>query len=107
MIKSIKLLHNKECGFWQKTKVDLEELLKELGIDIEVEEILIEDDEQAKRYRFFGSPQVMINDEDIDPMAKTVTNFHASGCRLYVYKDKMNDFPPKEMLGGTLRKFSA
>lgn len=105
MIKSIKLLHNKECGFWQKTGVDIKELLKEVNTDIIVEEILVEDDEQAKRYRFFGSPQVMINDEDIDPMAKNLTNFHVSGCRPYFYRNQVNDFPPKEMLKEVLLRY--
>lgn len=105
MIKNIKILHNKQCSFWQKTKTDLKELLKEKDINVPIEEILIENDEQAKQYRFFGSPQVTINDEDIDPMAKNVTNFHVSGCRPYVYKSQMSDSPTREMLKEVLLKY--
>lgn len=105
MINSIKIIHNLECNFWQNTKADLEVLLKKIGINISIEEVVIKNDEQARNCRFFGSPQVMINNEDIDPLAKRMTNFHVSGCRPYFYKEKSTDFPLPEMLEEAIKKY--
>ena len=98
MIETITVLHNDQCTFWQKTKADLETLLGEKQISVPIGEVLIGNDEAAKEHKFFGSPQVEINGQDIDPMAKMVTAYHASGCRPYFWQDNFQDFPPREML---------
>ena len=107
MIENIKIVHYRECNFWQKTKADLEALLKKSGLKVPIEEIVVENDAQARQFNFFGSPQVMVNGEDIDPMAKRMTNFHASGCRLYFYNGKAADAPSPEMLEEVLRKYAS
>jgi len=88
----VQLLYNTECTFYTATL----KMLRTMGIEPEL--ILIDSDEKAQAWLFFGSPQVMIDGKDIDPNAQTVTNFHASGCRLYVFEGKVYDYPPAEML---------
>lgn len=94
----IKVLHNNMCSFWRSDWALLERLVKEGKIDAELEEVLVDSDAKANQYRFFGSPQVMVNGRDVDPMAQRMTNFHWSGCRPYFYKDQMYDYAPEGML---------
>lgn len=94
----IQLLHNRECTFYKTTMDVLEAALEEKGLPVQYEVILVADDERAKQYRFSGSPQIMVDGKDIDPQAERMTNFHASGCRIYFYKGKTLDSPPKEMI---------
>lgn len=99
----IKIIHNKECGFWREVAAAVRDILKNKSIAARVEEVLIANDEQAKEFKFFGSPQIVINGEDIDPQAASVTNFHASGCRPYFYQGQFYDYPPREMIEEALR----
>ncbi len=101
---TIQVLHNRECTFWQKTWQMLEQLIRERNPEIKLEEILISSDEEAPRYHFAGSPQVMMNGKDIDPEAGRITNFHASGCRPYFYKGEHHDYPPREMIEEALQR---
>jgi len=45
-----------------------------------------------------------VDGQDIDPMAGKVTNYHESGCRFYIWKDKLHEGPPKEMLEEAILK---
>lgn len=94
----IKILHNRECGFWREVLATVQGVLIQKNIEGRVEEVLVSSDEQAKKLRFFGSPQVIINGRDIDPKAETVTSFHSSGCRPFFYRDQFYDYPPREMI---------
>ncbi|MBI1984553.1 MAG: DUF2703 domain-containing protein [Candidatus Wildermuthbacteria bacterium] len=101
----IAILHNKTCNIWQTTKGIIETTLKENGLEAEIEEIVIANDAEARDRHFAGSPQVLVDGQDIDPEAQKVTNYHESGCRFYIWKDKLHEGPPKEMLGeAILRK---
>lgn len=102
---NIQVLHNAECSFWQITWKMLAEMIAEGTLDARLEAILISDDADAAQYRFAGSPQVMVNGKDIDPMTERVTNFHASGCRLYLYNGEVYDYPPLGMLTGALSRY--
>lgn len=101
----MQVLHNKECPFWRSDWALLERLIKEGKVDVDLEEVLIDTDEKAKQYRFFGSPQVMVNDKDVDPMSERMTNFHWNGCRPYFYKDQMYDYAPEGMIMEAVKRF--
>lgn len=100
----IQVLHNRECGFWKVAWRELEALAQERYPDAALEEVVVVSDDEARRWRFFGSPQVSINGKDIDPMAERVSAFHASGCRPYFWKGAQFDYPPQEMLEEALRR---
>ena len=100
----IQILHNSACGFWQTAKNLLEEVLWEKGITESIEEVFVSSDEEAIHYRFAGSPQILIDGKDIDPMAEKIINFHESGCRFYIWQDKVYEYPPKKMIEEVLNK---
>jgi hypothetical protein len=58
------------------------DVVNSLGVDATISEVEIQDVEQAVRLRFFGSPTVRINGQDIDPAKRSGTDYSFS-CRLY------------------------
>jgi len=109
----IKLIRNEGCHIWQTAEAALKEALQEAGLPAVYEIIVVKNDEEAKKYRFYGSPQITINGVDIDPASEKATQFQASGCRIYMWEAegpegtrgrKMYEYPPREMIIKALRK---
>lgn len=94
----IQLLHNKDCHVREKFLAELQEM----GLEPEI--ILIENDEEAEKYKFAGSTQLLIDGKDIDPMAEKILNYHESGCRIYLWNGNIYEYPPKEMVKTALEK---
>ncbi|MCX8190152.1 MAG: DUF2703 domain-containing protein [Candidatus Diapherotrites archaeon] len=113
----IQVLYLLDCPWCVKTKKLVKESLKELGLKAEVEEIIIDSENKAKKFNFVGSPTVRINGEDIqETIAKNrcipcekianktggaseyVTKECKCGCRVYFYKGKIYNYPPKQMI---------
>ena len=68
-------------------------VVAELGLDAEVEEVEVTSGDDAARLRFLGSPTVLVNGVDIQPSARSRTDFGFS-CRTY----EGAGVPPREML---------
>lgn len=60
----------------------LREVLDGLGVSETIRTVEIATEEQARRFRFPGSPTLRINGHDIEPAADRVAQ-HAVACRLY------------------------
>lgn len=95
---TIRLLHTEGCHAYHNAFDELEQALKEKGFPVQFEVILITSENEAKEHKFFGSPAIQVNGEDVDPKAKMVTKCGASSCRSYFWKGKSYDYPPKEMI---------
>ena len=97
--------------------------MKELKINANIEEILIDINEKARKYHFVGSPTIRIDGKDIQeevckgrclPCEKIAE--HTQGatefikqecdyrCRIYFYKGKQYPYPPKEMIKVAIKK---
>lgn len=119
----VQLLYILDCPWCVKTKNLIRRSLEELGVRAEVEEILIDTDEKARRYDFVGSPTVRINGRDIQEevskgqclpceelaeYSKETTEFVKQecrcGCRVYFYKGKQYPYPPKTMIKEAIEK---
>jgi len=119
----IELLYIMDCPWCVKTKRLIKKSLEELGVKAEVEEILIDTDEKAKKYNFVGSPSVRVDGKDIQgkvnkgqclPCDELVESAKESnefvkqecrcGCRIYFYKGKQYSYPPKELIKETIMK---
>jgi hypothetical protein len=55
------------CPSFPEALDQLKQVLREEGVDTDVEVIEVTSDEQARRERFFGSPTIRINGEDAIP----------------------------------------
>ncbi len=122
----IQLLYILDCPWCVKTKKLIRESLKELGVKAYIEEVLIDSDKKAEKYRFVGSPTIKINGKDIQDdvkkgqclpceklvkQTKKATEFVKQecrcGCRVYFYKGKQYPYPPKEMIKEAIKKLSS
>lgn len=102
----VKLLHTKDCHVWKDTLTVLEEAMEDAGLEPNYEVIQIRTESEAKKHKFLGSPTVSVNDLDIDPQARKLTNYTVSSCRPYFWQGKAYDLPPKEMVFLALREHS-
>lgn len=100
----ITLIHNVQCHVWKKALDEIEAALKELALDINYCVLVVTTENQAQEQKFPGSPTIKVNGKDIDPMAENLTNYNLLGCRTYLYKDKIYEYPPKEMIKEALLK---
>jgi len=101
----IELLYLMDCPYCLKTKKILRDVIKDLGLDTEIEEILIDSHNKVKKHKFVGSPTVRINGKDIQEtvtkqLCKPCSNITApcTTCRTYTFKGRIYNYPPKEMI---------
>lgn len=94
----IQLLHTADCHAWKDSLFVLEDALKTKGLEVKYEVILIGTKDQAKTYKFSGSPTILVDGVDVDPMARNVTTYSVNSCRPYFHQGKTYDFPPREMI---------
>lgn len=119
----VQILYILDCPWCVKTKKIVKESLEELGVKAKVEEILIDTNNKAKKYKFVGSPTVRLNGVDIQKKVskekclpceelaehvkgktKFVKQECGCGCRIYFYKGKQYPYPPKEMIKEAIKK---
>jgi hypothetical protein len=99
---TVELLWWEGCPSYPEALAELQRILVEEGVEAEVERVEIEDDEQARRERFPGSPTIRIDGEDIvppgegDPLGLT--------CRVYRTRDgRISPVPDPEDLRDAIR----
>ncbi|MCP8317594.1 MAG: DUF2703 domain-containing protein [archaeon] len=125
MIMKVQLLYILDCPWCVKTKELIKESLEELGVKADIEEILVDSDKKARKYKFVGSPTVRINGKDIQEEVskgrclpceeiaeyeEEATEFIKQecmcGCRIYFYAGKQYPYPPKEMIKEAIKKYA-
>jgi|GEM_PF-124361 len=72
----------------------IQRVVAEHALDAVVEEVELNDPADAERLRFLGSPTVQVDGVDIEPAARTRTDY-AMSCRVYNTPDGL---PPEPML---------
>lgn len=72
------------------------------NVPAEVRLVLVDDDEDAKRLRFPGSPTVRVDGIDIDPAAADREQFGLQ-CRLYSVGGRLDGAPPIDWIASALR----
>lgn len=71
----IRVLHMAECPATPGTICLVESVARELGTSIAVEQVRVETPAQAEALAFLGSPTVQVNGCDIEPEARSRTDF--------------------------------
>jgi len=70
-ILKIKLLFSPGCSSQRILPELVREALEELGISsYELSSAVIKSWEEAQRFRFYGSPTIKVNDQDLEPGAE-------------------------------------
>jgi len=98
----VEILYTEECPFWMETLKLIKEVVNDLKSEIAIRKVKVSSEEDAKRLMFPGSPTVRINEVDIDPAAEKAEGY--IGCRIYMYKGGIYEFPPKEMIKSALQR---
>jgi hypothetical protein len=100
---TVELLWWEGCPSHPDALAELERILREEGVEAEVKRVEIEDDEQARRERFPGSPTIRINGEDVVPPGD-VEPFSLT-CRVYRMRDgRVSAVPDPEDVRDAVRR---
>lgn len=98
----VEILYTDECPFWKRTAELVEEVNTELSTEATIKKVKIANEQDARKLRFPGSPTVRINGVDIDSEASETKGF--IGCRIYRYKNRVYESPPKEMIKNAFKR---
>ena len=71
----VRVLHMAECPATPATLRLVESVARGMGISISLEQILVGTPEQAEALAFLGSPTVQVGGRDIEPEARSRTDF--------------------------------
>ena len=93
----IELLYFEGCPNHDLAIQLLREALGSLGREDHINEVEVRTQAEAEAIRFLGSPSILINGSDIEPWARTATNFGLS-CRTYVNGSGRTGVPSRELL---------
>ena len=91
----IELLYFDGCPSWEDGLNNLEAALKEEDITSSVERIKVDDDEEANRLRFLGSPSFRVNGQDLWHEERDT---YSLSCRVYPTPDGIKGYPTMAML---------
>lgn len=94
----VEVLYFEGCPHYEATIDLVRDVLTETGVDADVREVEVRDHEEATRLRFLGSPSVRVAGVDIEPGARSSSDF-ALGCRIY----QGSGVPPRALLVAALR----
>lgn len=72
------------------------------NVRADVQLVRVENDADAKRLRFLGSPTVRVDGVDVDASAKLRDDFGLQ-CRVYSVGERLEGAPPTEWIAAALR----
>lgn len=101
---SIDVLYYEDCPHYKEAAETLKEVLDEEHVDAEVHMVPVSPGEHADIMGFIGSPTILINGQDLEPEVDRETPYQGH-CRVYLYKDRPFEYPPKEMIREGLTRF--
>jgi hypothetical protein len=101
----VELLWWEGCPSHPETLEDLNRVLREEGVEADVDLVEVETDEQARREHFPGSPTVRLDGVDAVPPAETEP--FSLTCRVYKTRDgRISATPDPEDLRDAVRRAS-
>lgn len=95
----IDILYFDGCPNHLPTTELVRDVVQTLGVDATIREVEVRDAEEAARLRFFGSPTVQVNGQDVDPGVRNREDFSFS-CRMYGRAGS----PPRALVEQALRE---
>ena len=94
----IDILYFDGCPNHLPTTELVRNVVRTLGLDATIREVEVRDAKEAARLRFFGSPTVQVNGQDVDPAVRNRVDYSFS-CRMY----GRSGSPPRSLLEQALR----
>lgn len=75
MVLEVRILYTEGCANTAQTLQRVRDVARDMGVAIEIEQVLVTTQEQADTLCFLGSPTVQVGGQDIDPSACTASTF--------------------------------
>jgi hypothetical protein len=98
----IRFLYFEDCPSHDEALQRLRRSIEAEGIGADVEIVRVEIAEDAERFKFIGSPTIIVNGQDIDPPANPQ---YALACRAYRLEDgRISPLPSEAMIRRALRE---
>jgi hypothetical protein len=100
----VELLFFDGCPTWEHALDLVRAVVAELHLQTTttIRLVKVEDDQQAQRLQFPGSPTVRVNGRDVEP-APAEGREHGMQCRVYRMADgRLRGFPPRELVRASL-----
>ena len=98
----VEVLYFDGCPTYKAAENTLRQVLAEEGIDPEINLVVVNTDEEARRQRFPGSPTIRVEGKDLFPMSERED--WRLGCRVYATPEGLKGSPTTEMLREALAK---
>jgi hypothetical protein len=99
----VELLWWDGCPSYPAALEELRRILREEGVEADVTSVEIQDDEQARRERFPGSPTIRIDGEDVVPPGEGEP--FSLTCRVYTTRDgRISPAPDPEDMRDAVRR---
>jgi hypothetical protein len=100
----IDLLHFDGCPSWQRGLENLKTALKDEGMVADIHLVQVQDNTEAARLKFLGSPSFRLNGMDLWPEKRKRYDL---SCRVYTTPQGLGGVPTVEMLREKLRTQSS
>lgn len=97
---NIELLYFNGCPSWEEGLKNFKDALSAEGVFADVSLLLIEDNSEAIKEKFLGSPSFRIDGQDLWPDER---QSYYLGCRLYITQEGMRGVPTVTMLREKIR----
>jgi hypothetical protein len=91
----VQLLYFEDCPSWQTGLERLNTALLMEQLEDSVELVKVEDDVEAARLKFLGSPSFRIDGQELWPDER---ESYSLSCRVYITPEGMKGWPSVEML---------
>jgi hypothetical protein len=96
----VEFLYFDECPSYQAAETLLREALAEEGQAAEIVKIKIENEADAQRWQFLGSPTIRF--DGVDPFEQGASDYGLE-CRVFVTPQGLQGWPTKAMLRNALK----
>jgi hypothetical protein len=99
----IQVLYYYGCTSYERALEQLENAMKDEGIEDYVEVVRVTNEAEAKKFRFLGSPTIQINGKDVEREARMRSNYGMRN-RQYWSKAGQSGIPSDETVRAALRE---
>jgi hypothetical protein len=96
----VEVLYFDGCPTYETATKTLRAVLAEEGVEAELELVAVNNDEEAQRLRFPGSPTIRVDGRDLFPAGERED--WRLGCRVYATPEGLRGSPTADMLRAAL-----
>jgi hypothetical protein len=101
----IRFLYSEDCPSHDEALQRLRSSINAEGVDADIEIMKVENNDQAQRLEFIGSPTIIVDGHDID---QPTNPYYTVTCRAYALEDgRISPLPSEAMIRRALREAKA